>query len=480
MKRLALTTMCVLSVCAVTATSSSPAPAAEAPPATKKAQAAPEPEVRRFELTPVAPPTAGMKHHLLFDYSERIPGNAAIAYLDAVLLMAPDSNEKAEKALKALDARDEAGFAAAADSIDLPAMLAELDVAGRREDCDWNPPLRERGALTLLPHLNPLTHGVSKVLRVRATRLVDQGKIEDAIATLRLGYELSDKIGREPVLVSALVSVGHFAWMNEPLARLMSRPDAPNLYWSLVELPPRQPILRRAWDVEYGWPYVTQPTLKRARAREQLSAEQWRHALYDEVAPFYQQYENYVPTGTRAHPDPIKDAGAEVLKQARAEYASARRLTPEQAAGEEAAVVLGSFYFRQFQMAYDNGNKLRGLPYPVLIPRAREAAKHLDTLKKAQPANPFLEVVEGSQRMVERFARADRQLAALTAVEAIRSYAAANGGKLPSKLDDVTETPVPLNPITGKAFEYEVNGGEATLKDSAGETPLTYTITIRK
>jgi hypothetical protein len=282
------------------------------------------------------------------------------------------------------------------------------------------------------------------------------------------------------VLVSALVSVGHFAWMNEPLARLMSRPDAPNLYWSLVELPPRQPILRRAWDVEYGWPYVTQPTLKRARAGEQLSAEQWRHALYDEVAPFYQQYENYVPTGTRAHPDPIKDAGAEVLKQARAEYASARRLTPEQAAGEEAAVVLGSFYFRQFQMAYDNGNKLRGLPYPVLIPRAREAAKHLDTLKKAQPANPFLEVVEGSQRMVERFARADRQLAALTAVEAIRSYAAANGGKLPSKLDDVTETPVPLNPITGKAFEYEVNGGEATLKDSAGETPLTYTITIRK
>lgn len=476
MKRLALTTMCVLSVCAV-ATSS--ALAAEAP-ATKKAPAAPEPEVRRFELTPVAPPTSGMKHHLLFDYSERIPGNAAIAYLDSALLLQPDSNDKAEKALSALDAKDEAGFAAAADSIELSAMFAELDVAGRREDCDWNPPLRERGVLTLLPHLQPLTHGVSKVIRVRATRQVDQGKIDDAIATLRLGYELSDKIGREPVIVSAMVSSGHFMWMNEPLARLMTHPYAPNLYWQLVEMTPRWPILRRAWDVEYGWPFLTVPTLKRARAGETLTAEQWRHALYDEVAPFYQEYENYVPTGTRAHPDPIKDAGPDVLKQSRADYASAKKLTPEQAAGEDLAVVLGSFYFRHFQIAYDDVNKLRGLPYPVLIPRARQAAERLFKLKKSQPGNPFLEVVEGSGRMVERFARADRQLAALTTVEAIRSYAAANGGKLPAKLDDVTDTPVPLNPITGKAFEYAVNGAEATLKDSASETPLTYTITIRK
>ena len=92
MKRLALTTMCVLSVCAVTATSSSPAPAAEAPPATKKAQAAPEPEVRRFELTPVAPPTAGMNHHLLVEYSERIP----LPHPDVVRSSQPSGNANAD------------------------------------------------------------------------------------------------------------------------------------------------------------------------------------------------------------------------------------------------------------------------------------------------------------------------------------------------------------------------------------------------
>ena len=66
----------------------------------------------------------------------------------------------------------------------------------------------------------------------------------------------------------------------------------------------------------------------------------------------------------------------------------------------------------------------------------------------------------------EKFARADRQLAALTAVEALRAYAAANGGKLPEQLDDVVETPVPANPMTGKPFTYAVSNGVATISDS--------------
>jgi hypothetical protein len=77
-------------------------------------------------------------------------------------------------------------------------------------------------------------------------------------------------------------------------------------------------------------------------------------------------------------------------------------------------------------------------------------------------------------------ARTDRQTAALAAVEAIRSYAAANGGALPKSLDDVKETPVPENPATGKPFEYRVENDVATLSDTKSESPLTYTIKIRK
>src|SRR5690349_16002529 len=101
MKRLALTMMCVLSVCARAASA--------AEPATKPAT--PEPEVRRFELTPVAPPTPAMKYHLMFNFAERIPGNAAITYAGTTMLLKPDTNDTAEKALDALAANDEQGFA---------------------------------------------------------------------------------------------------------------------------------------------------------------------------------------------------------------------------------------------------------------------------------------------------------------------------------------------------------------------------------
>jgi hypothetical protein len=481
MKRLALTTMSVLSVCAVAL--AQPAKLPPGLPATRPAsQPAPtpaEPEVRSFELTPVAPPTPALKYHLLFTAAERVPGNAALAYLDAAFLLAPDSNEKAERALDALGAKDAKAFAAAADSIDLQTMLDELDLAGRREQCDWEVPVRERGVLTLLPHLQPLTHGVAKVLRVRATRQVEQGKVDEALATLRLGYELSEKIGMEPVNVSAMVSVGQFAWMNEPLSQLMSRPESPNLYWALSEMPRRYPILRRSWDAEYGWPYMCMPTLARARAGETLTAAEWRKAMYDEVAPFYAQYENYAAVGMRSHPDPIKDASPDVLRQAREHYAAAAHVTPQQAEGAEPAVVLGGFYFHQFTTLHDDIFKLRGLAYPELVPRTRQTAERLETMMKEQPGNPFLQAVPAMNRAVGRVAVADRQLAALTAVEAIRSFAAANGGKLPERLTDVTETPVPTNPATGKPFEYAVQADTATLKDSTSETPLTYTIRIR-
>ena len=86
----------------------------------------------------------------------------------------------------------------------------------------------------------------------------------------------------------------------------------------------------------------------------------------------------------------------------------------------------------------------------------------------------------GFEPTVRRFAQADRQLAALTAVEALRSYAAANDGQLPERLDDVAETPVPTNPATGEQFEYQVEAGTATLSDTRFEPVLKYVVKIRK
>jgi hypothetical protein len=82
--------------------------------------------------------------------------------------------------------------------------------------------------------------------------------------------------------------------------------------------------------------------------------------------------------------------------------------------------------------------------------------------------------------------RLDRRIAALRCVEALRMYAA-DKGRWPAKLDDVTAVPIPLDPATGKPFDYRVEGDTFTLsadppeneKPSAANA-IRYVITLKK
>ena len=193
-----------------------------------------------FELTPTPPPVPALKYELLYDIlADRVPGNAAILYIQTAMLMGNESPKQALEALEAYEANDLEKFNQLAEKVDRPPIFKNLEVAARRDTCDWDPPIRQLGADTWLPHLEPLAHGLTNMIKVRALQQMEHGKPEEAIATLRLGYEMSDKVGREPTLVSGLVALRINAQMNDVLARLMSRPNAPNLYWALMQMPER-------------------------------------------------------------------------------------------------------------------------------------------------------------------------------------------------------------------------------------------------
>jgi hypothetical protein len=467
MKRFVLITALSLGLCAPAFSQTGPSSS----PATQPAQT----DARTFELTPVAPPAPAMKYQLLFDdLDQRRPGNAAVLYMQAALLMGSGSAEEADKALEAYDAGDFKTFDALAGSIGRPALFQQLDLAARRDECDWQPAFREMGDRTLLPHLGSLV-GISKVLRVHATRQTRQGNAADALATLRLGYELSDKVAREPVIISGLVSIAIADRMNEALAGLMSRPESPSLYWALSDLPARRPVLRRSFDSgRMGSATSTLSPLSRAKAGEALTAEQWRDVL-DAVAA-----RNTADKPREPHPDPVRDASPEIVRRAQEYYAQVNHVTAERAAKVDPTILLGAFYFHQYEVAYDEMYKLRTLPYPAMLAMSQAYTGRAAKWRSEQPANPFMQRLPDIYRVIWSFAKADRQLAALTAVEALRSYAAANGGNLPKRLEDVTETPVPENPATGRPFEYRVENDTATVSDSQSEELLTYTVRIRK
>jgi hypothetical protein len=447
----------------------------------------PKPDERTFEITPAAPPIPALKYQLRFDdFGDRRPGNAAILYLDSILLMGPDAKEQSEKALKAYGENDLAQFRQLAQSLELPNVFEELDLAGRRTTCDWDPPFRDVGAYTLLPHLEPLAHAMTRLIKIRALTQLDQGKTDEAVKTLRLGYEMSDKVGQEGILISGLVALHIGTEMDDALIRVMNQPQAPNLFWALSELPHRRDLFHKAMEGERHWWVTSYPNLVKSRAGENfaimakagesLTGEQWRAMLN-----YVWKLVDAADAGKekKPRPDPVNDAGPGTLEKAREHYAQTHKVPPSDAAKADPMVVVGEFYFWQYQIAFDNTYKLRGLPYPELLAETAKATATARQLREEQPANPFLTDIDFG-KIVWSFARADRELAALSAVEAIRAYAAAHGNRLPPKLEDVTDTPVPENPASGKPFEYRVEKDTAILSDTQSGEHLTCTIKIRK
>jgi hypothetical protein len=72
-------------------------------------------------------------------------------------------------------------------------------------------------------------------------------------------------------------------------------------------------------------------------------------------------------------------------------------------------------------------------------------------------------------------------------VEAVRMFAAAHDGKLPASLNDIKDVPIPVDPQSGKAFEYKVEDNVVTLfaPTPPGEAPYVgntrrFVVTFRK
>ena len=448
-------------------------------------------DTRTFEITPAAPPTPALKYQFLFDdLQDTRPGNAAILYLDATLFLSPELLKAADSATDAYAKNDMKTFGTLVDSFASLAsgaytktgVFEELDLAGRTENCDWQPPLRDKGGDTLLPHLYPISHGLTRILQLRALRQIDQSSLPEAIKTLRLGYEMANKTGTEPTLISGLVAVRVTRAMNNVTIKLMNRPDAPNLYWALAEMPTRKSILRHSFDGErLGSATASIKLVARVRAGEDISPEQWRQ-IFDYIDLQRKAWATTSSADPAPAPalDPVNDASPVLLKKAQAAYADKHQISLDQAAKLDPAVTLGNFYLDQYAAALDDMYKLRGLPYPEFLTKMREYDKLATRWKREQPSNPFTFALPTIYKAILNFARADRELAAMTTIEALRSYAAANNGQLPAHLEDVTDTPVPENPLTGQPFDYEVHDNTATLSDPTPDAPLTYTINIRK
>jgi hypothetical protein len=458
------------------------------------AQAPAQPQTEgpiKLTLPPAAAPVPALKYPLLPELSEQTPGNAVQLYYRA---FSPDwwSSVHKREVMDKVQSAVQTPIANLKNSdlrwlLDFNA-LREVDRAARRAYCEWEltDRIKEDGIYLLIPDIQGMRE-FATFLTVRARLEMAEGRLDRALATLRTGFAMARHVGDGTTLIQALVGIAIATRMVEQLEDWLGQPGASNLYWALTDLPRPFADLRKPLQGEKLWLVGTFAQLRDVD-RPHLSPEQ-REGLVAVAAGLVT--ERFNPRD----PPPDTATRLAVMAWVARDYPAAKAALlaagrkPDEVEALPALQVVLSAAVREFERRRDDMFKWASLPYTEARPALMRANREIIEERSARPDALSIaqQLLPGVVKVVDAAARLDRRIAALRCVEAVRLHAAAHDGKPPAALSEVTEVPIPGDPITGKPFEYRVNGDTFTLSAGppAGEAPtpytvLTYEVTLRK
>lgn len=443
---------------------------------------APKAVVVKLTLHPAAAPMPALKYHLLPEVLDLKPGNAALLYQRA------HSLEWWGHFLRSGDAEKMSSL------LDLPLRkmprnnvallqgpLAEMDLAARREYCDWEmtPRLREQGYALLIPDVQGFRlYGQMLALRTRLQML--DGKFDHAVEGMQTGFALSRHVSQAPILINSLVGTAIATLTLEQVEQLVQLEKAPNLYWGLTDLPRpfidlRRPLQGEKMSIDSIFPEI-------------------HAALSDPRLPPVptQTFDGYIrhirnlglPNGQDRFVFAMM--AARVYPQAK-QYLLDKGFSAEQVTNLPVTQVSLMYAVALFDDYFDEVYKWQTFPYWRARPGLAKAEERIRLLQSEQPvAMSLAAMIPAVNKVSFAKARLDRRIAMLRIVEALRLHAAGDG-KLAARLDDMREVPIPIDPVTGKAFEYSANGNSAVLyagpphgETASDRNAIRYEITLRK
>jgi hypothetical protein len=453
------------------------------------------PEVWRMTIHPQATSRPALKHALFPSLADETPGNAASTYMLAFGRAQDVPETRADKALtsKGLPAPenpDALSYFLEEVPLDrLPAQDVEnylgnwsssfalLEIATRRDHCRWDLALREQGFEMLLPQLNPARYlSRAAALRARlhiANKQYDQAA-DDVARIMRLGRDVAS----EGAIVQTLVGTAIASTGAGEVRELIQQPGAPNLYFSIANLPRPLMDARAALESERVGLLGSLPQLKKAETQP-LTADDWRD--------FVERLGHLGAVLGDAH-GVMKAVNVKLAPAAAGAmlYPEAKRALVDRGIADAAAVdampvpeALGKYLVNEYRTWFDDISKWTAAPFWQSHERMRRAEAELQQVKGQPILSPMLAGAPAVSKFSLQLARLDRQLAMLQTIEALRAYAAAHDGKLQASLDelDAADTPAAHDPTTGKPFAYRLGGaaGQVTLESPApaGESPKT-------
>lgn len=421
-----------------------------------------QPPTVKLVLQPAPEPRPALKYVLLPPITDRRPGNAAVWYgkVTAEQRQFFGNTELWEKIDKWLEAplaeipKDEIRKSLTTSAFQF------LDKAARRDTVDWELPIREEEFISiLLPDLQQ-TRSFGRMLALKAKLEIAEGKFDDAVHTLQTGYALANHVGQGPTLINGLVGIAIAELMSKQVQLLAQQPKAPNLYWALTQLPEPLVDVRHALDAERAMVYLSYPELRDLDTKK-LSPEEWRQLLNKTVAMVTRW------TGPNREGIDIElmtTAGAIYLYPIAKQNMIQRGYAPAEVDAMTVPQVLLVNALQNYNESRDEMFKWFALPYWQARPGLAKVDERLrdEAARKVNPIGALLLPAIGNVRFA--VARHERSIAALRVIEAIRLYGAAHNGQLPETLGEITQVPIPIDPVTGQAFVYHKDGAAAILE----------------
>ena len=299
--------------------------------------------------------------------------------------------------------------------------------------------------------------------------------------TLQTGLGIARHETEATFLVNGLIAIRISKIMLERVKELIVQPGAPNLYWALTKLPEPFVDFRSGFDFEMRLLELTFPEL--ADLDKQRTPGQWRAlvAKIEKTLPLLGAGKEAMlvcPTILSELIDKTyPDAKRHLIKRQGRPASQVKAMARQQ-------VVLIHLLDNYAQLR-DEFFKWYELPCWQSRSALDKAERRLDQVTRNE-TNPFASLVlPPFGNVFPRQAGAERSIAALRVIEALRMYAVAHDRALPERLNQIRLVPVPKDPMTGRAFEYRRDGEAALLTArapkglSAEEFGLRYRISIR-
>jgi len=448
-----------------------------------------KPTTYKMTVSPAGEPRPALKYRFLVPAVDQVHGNAATLYYKAMVFEGPDMWMAKQEVQEKIDAWREAPLG------ELPLEEIAKNVlhyhdqtawqplhdAARCDYCDWDDPIRESGAFTLLPQAQKMRN-VARGIALRARTEVATGEYSKAIDTLGLGYALSRNMGRGFCIVQSLIGIAIGGILDDQVLTLMAADKSPNLYWAMADLAAQPVDLRRAMSYEtHMWEFTI----------HELADFGNRTLSNEDAAALAKRVWSML---TRMRTWSFKETGVEdvaILAWTIQTYPEAKKYLLshgyDEAKIDAMPLVQTALVYRWKQYLYlrDDYFKWILLPDDEMRGSIRQGHERVEVQIKSGTGVPFSQELPVLRASIQATWRAERHIRMIQLIEALRMYAAENG-RWPEKLDDIIEVPVPIDPWSQKPFEYAVKDGVALLEAPSipkAPWPLTvdqrYELTLR-